>query len=719
MKKMIAPLIILASLLLLTACSGGGGGGPNIPADNVVDTNVAPANVAGTWDILEEIDDSGCGGTGATTQYRVSVTQTGSSLTVVTPVGTFSGAVSGSTLSWTGEYFDSGDNGWEKITAMSLAISANNLSGTANWEFRNTENGPLTCTGTTKVTAIRTGEQILPPDAPSGLTTTTTSATTIRLDWSDNSNNEQFFKIERSPGSANNFSEVSSVGTNIKTFTDTGLTSATTYHYRIRAQNSGGSSGYSNIAQATTTTASQTPPTAPGNLKATMPATNSVQLTWDDVANNESSYRIERRLSNTSYSQIIELPANATSYTDNNGVQGSTTYYYRVTAYNSAGASSAEISQATPLANTAYNLTVRKSGSGSGAVTGVGVGVGIDCGSDCTESISAGTPLTLTATPTSDSIFAGWTDCDSSNDTSCTLTMSSSRAVAAIFNTKVSTQITLNLPESSSTGGYTLSWLFSGGTAPSSWSIQEASDDRFSTPASYTSNQNKYDFINKANGTYCYRVRTDAASLWSAPACITAADANASVLRVTNNTKYDLIDLQLDGEQKITPAYPILPGKSKDFVFAADATVKASYSVGFFKTDAILDPWFTGEKDITLPAGQRQALTINNPTLGNMLTAYLTLRNWSGKYYCNSCSTLVHSARFLFYNNGKWDFYDDGVPKATGTVTPVSWPTYGSVITFKICPASECADIQLRYPFNTFTYGNGPKDSPNIEYIAQ
>lgn len=77
-----------------------------------------------------------------------------------------------------------------------------------------------------------------------------------------------------------------------------------------------------------------------------------------------------------------------------------------------------------------YTLNVNKAGSGSGTVTGTG----INCGSDCSETYSEGTQVTLTATAAGGSTFVGWSGACSGAG-SCTLTMDSSKAVTATFDT--------------------------------------------------------------------------------------------------------------------------------------------------------------------------------------------------------------------------------------------------------------------------------------------
>jgi hypothetical protein len=91
----------------------------------------------------------------------------------------------------------------------------------------------------------------LVPAAPSGLTATAVSGTRIDLAWVDNSGNETGFRIERSTnGSA--YTQIATVGANIRTYSNTGLRRNKTYSYRVLAYNASGNSGYSNTASART-----------------------------------------------------------------------------------------------------------------------------------------------------------------------------------------------------------------------------------------------------------------------------------------------------------------------------------------------------------------------------------------------------------------------------------------------------------------------------------
>jgi hypothetical protein len=91
------------------------------------------------------------------------------------------------------------------------------------------------------------------PNAPSNLSATSVSSSQINLSWTDNSTNENGFLIERCTGNnCTNFAQIASVGSNVTSYPDTGLSRNTWYRYRVRAFNAAGNSAYSNIATAKT-----------------------------------------------------------------------------------------------------------------------------------------------------------------------------------------------------------------------------------------------------------------------------------------------------------------------------------------------------------------------------------------------------------------------------------------------------------------------------------
>lgn len=91
--------------------------------------------------------------------------------------------------------------------------------------------------------------------APSGLTATAASSGQINLSWMDNST-ETGFRIERSSSSGGPYTQIATVGANVTTYANTGLSSGTTYYYKIRAYNANGNSASSSVASATTQSSS-------------------------------------------------------------------------------------------------------------------------------------------------------------------------------------------------------------------------------------------------------------------------------------------------------------------------------------------------------------------------------------------------------------------------------------------------------------------------------
>lgn len=78
-----------------------------------------------------------------------------------------------------------------------------------------------------------------------------------------------------------------------------------------------------------------------------------------------------------------------------------------------------------------YQLTVATNGTGGGTVTSSPSG--INCGSVCKAGFSTGAAITLTATPSSGSVFAGWSG-GCSGTSGCTFSFTQDTSVTATFN---------------------------------------------------------------------------------------------------------------------------------------------------------------------------------------------------------------------------------------------------------------------------------------------
>jgi hypothetical protein len=154
-------------------------------------------------------------------------------------------------------------------------------------------------------------------------------------------------------------------------------------------------------------------------------------LTWTDKATNETGYRVERKTGSTgTYSQIAVLGANSISYVDAS-LAGSTTYCYRVRAYNATGVSAYSNAACATTASTPLTLTVKRSGTGNGYV--YSSPTGISCGSDCTQGYPSGTVVTLTAVASAGSRFAGWSGGGCSGTGKCTISGNVSTTITATF----------------------------------------------------------------------------------------------------------------------------------------------------------------------------------------------------------------------------------------------------------------------------------------------
>jgi hypothetical protein len=176
------------------------------------------------------------------------------------------------------------------------------------------------------------------PEAPGNLVADAEYSSQITISWTDNSDNEEGFKIERSPDGTTEWVEIATVGANVTSFQNINLNPSTPYYYRVRAFNPGGNSGFSNTAS-TTTLPFVPVPAAPQNLEGVPISNSQINLIWEDMSDNEEGFIIERSPDGSTGWTVIEVVENDIETYQNQELNSSTIYYYRVRAFNSGGES--------------------------------------------------------------------------------------------------------------------------------------------------------------------------------------------------------------------------------------------------------------------------------------------------------------------------------------------------------------------------------------------
>jgi len=166
-----------------------------------------------------------------------------------------------------------------------------------------------------------------PPTAPTGLTASNVTQTTLTLTWNASTDNVGVTGYDI-------YSNGSLLGTVTGTSANvTGLTASTTYQFYVKAKDAAGNvSAASNTISVTTLAPPDTQaPTAPSNLAASNVTQTSLTLTWNASTDNVgvTGYQIYRG------GTLLATTA-GTSY-NVSGLTASTTYSFYVKAYDAAG----------------------------------------------------------------------------------------------------------------------------------------------------------------------------------------------------------------------------------------------------------------------------------------------------------------------------------------------------------------------------------------------
>ncbi len=381
------------------------------------------------------------------------------------------------------------------------------------------------------------------------------TATSIDASWSAPSGGSETFTYEIQVDNDNDFSSptftqsgISSATTSI---TATGLTSNTTYFFRVRANNAGGSSAWSSTSTGYATLAAVTPTlsgtllTAFGNVcinTTTSPNSftiNGATLTSADVTVSSLSgftfsttaggtYTSSLTLSQAggTYSQDIYVKFNPTavqSYDGNIVIGGGGASSVNVAA--SGSGNSGSVSVTTTAASSIYS---------TGASTG-GSSISTSCGTITSKGVAYGTSANPTTPVTSDGTGTG--DFTSLLSGLTPNTLYNYRAYATNSNSVTSygsnlTFTTLhNAPtvgtgSSPATTGFTANWTAptGGGSETFTYEVAVSTSSSFastlSSQSGIASGTTSYQFTGLSNGTtYYFRVRTNNAggsSNWSA-----------------------------------------------------------------------------------------------------------------------------------------------------------------------------------------------------------
>jgi fibronectin type 3 domain-containing protein len=193
------------------------------------------------------------------------------------------------------------------------------------------------------------------PDTPTGVTATASSFN-ITVSWSSVSGATSYY-LYRSTSASGTYTRVATPSTT--SYTNTGLSAGTTYYYKVSAYNGSGESAESSYTSATT---SATAPGTPTGVTATATSPNTITVNWSSVPGATGYYIYYSTSASGTYNSLSGSFSSTVGYITE--CSANTTYYFKVSAYNSYGEStqSAYVSVRT-LATIALSASTWTNGS--------------------------------------------------------------------------------------------------------------------------------------------------------------------------------------------------------------------------------------------------------------------------------------------------------------------------------------------------------------------
>jgi fibronectin type 3 domain-containing protein len=150
----------------------------------------------------------------------------------------------------------------------------------------------------------------------------------VYLYWNDNSQNETGFKVYQDGDL------IATLGANVTSLNVTSLTAGVWYSFYVVTYNGILTALSSNVINILT----DDPPAAPTGPSVLSTGTTTAQVNWQDNANNETSFSVERSATSASagFAEVGTVGADVTTYADSS-LSSNTQYWYRVRAHNASG----------------------------------------------------------------------------------------------------------------------------------------------------------------------------------------------------------------------------------------------------------------------------------------------------------------------------------------------------------------------------------------------
>ncbi|WP_449398594.1 fibronectin type III domain-containing protein [Chryseobacterium wanjuense] len=190
---------------------------------------------------------------------------------------------------------------------------------------------------------------IIPPtnlNFTNALTTITPASSSLTVNWNDNAANETNYIVERSTDGTT-FSVIATLGANMTSYDDTGLTPNTPYYYRVKATTATESSVYTSTATVTTPpipsapTKAVNPIPANGNTNVELNSGN-LLLKWTG-SSNTTTYTVYFGTDPLNLNNIATVPYSATPSYQLSSLNTTTNYYWRIDASNALGSVTGDV----------------------------------------------------------------------------------------------------------------------------------------------------------------------------------------------------------------------------------------------------------------------------------------------------------------------------------------------------------------------------------------